>query len=94
MARKDIKAICKNLGYLSIKSRIKLRNELNKKILLIGENPYLYQFVEKTKNKRRFFIQKYVIIYQIKSNYIIVKRMLPQKINYNQKGFYRIKSIK
>lgn len=64
------------------------------KICLIKENPYVYQSLEKNKNIKRFFIQKYVVFYIIEGKNIIFIRILPQKINYNQKGIYKIKSIK
>lgn len=64
-----------------------------KKIAFIEENPYMYQCIEK-ENNRRFIIQKYIVFYKIENHNIIILRLLPQKVNYNQKGIYRIKSKK
>ena len=72
----------------------KLKIELTKKLKLLSENPFMYQKIEKSKANRRFFIQKYVIIYEIREKYIIIKRILPQKKNYNSKTIYKQKSIK
>ena len=54
----------------------------------------IIDIIEKNKNIKRFFIQKYVVFYIIEGKNIIFIRILPQKINYNQKGIYKIKSIK
>ena len=67
---------------------------MKNKMVLINENPYIYQSLEKNKNIKRFFVQKYVIFYIIEGKNIIFIRILPQKVNYNQKGIYRIKSTK
>ena len=67
---------------------------MKNKMVLIKENPYIYQSLEKNKNIKRFFVQKYVIFYIIEGKNIIFIRILPQKVNYNQKGIYRIKSTK
>jgi len=67
---------------------------MKNKMILITENPYIYQSMEKDKSIRRFFIQKYVVFYIIEGKNIIFIRILPQKINYNQKRIYKIKSTK
>ena len=54
----------------------------------------MYQEIEKSIINRRFFIQKYVVIYEVREKYIIIKRILPQKINYNSKIILKEKSIK
>jgi len=53
----------------------------------------MYQCIEE-KSNRRFIIQKYIVFYKIENHKIIILRLLPQKVNYNQKGIYRIKSKK
>lgn len=50
------------------------------------ENPYLYQRMENSKILRRLFIEKYVIIYKVKENYVIILRILPQKSNYKKES--------
>ena len=91
---KDFEKICKSLGQYSKNSYKKLRKEFFKKVHFIIDNPYLYQCTELNKNNRRFIIQKYIVFYKIEKNSIIILRMLPQKINYNQKRIYKIKSQK
>jgi len=67
---------------------------MKNKMILITENPYIYQSMEKDKSIRRFFIQKYVVFYIIEGKNIIFIRILPQKIYYNQNRIYKIKSTK
>ena len=50
--------------------------------------------IEEDKNLRRFFIQKYVVIYEIEKNYIVIRRILAQKSNYNSKIIHKEKSVK
>lgn len=94
MYRKDIKKIRKSLKSLYISSYEKIKNEIYKKLILLKENPQLYQRTEINKEIRRFFIQKYVIFYRIEKNEIELLRILHQKSNYNQKKIYKIKSPK
>lgn len=91
---KDFQKIYKGLIKLSKSSYVSLISEYIFKIDLIRQNPYLYQCTELNKNNRRFIIQKYIVFYKIEKNSIIILRMLPQKINYNQKRIYKIKSQK
>ena len=51
----------------------------------------MYQNMGESYMFRRFFIQKYVIIYRIKENIIWFERILPSNSNYNQKDIYKIK---
>lgn len=94
MYRQDIKKIRKSLKSLYISSYEKIKNEIHKKLILLKENPQLYQRTELDKQIRRFFIQKYVIFYRIEKNEIELLRILHQKLNYNQKKIYKIKSLK
>ena len=91
---KDVEKIYKSLKKFYKSTYKKFQLEMKYKICLIKENPYVYQSLEKNKNIKRFFIQKYVVFYIIEGKNIIFIRILPQKINYNQKGIYKIKSIK
>lgn len=81
-----------NLLYQS--SYEKIKREMHKKLILLKENPQLYQRTELDKQIRRFFIQKYVIFYKVEKNEIELLRILHQKSNYNQKRIYKIKSQK
>lgn len=94
MFRKDIKKIRKSLNSLYISSYEKFKNEIQKKKILIQENPQLYQRTELNKEIRRFFVQKYVIFYRIEKNDIELLRILHQKSNYNQKKSIKQKSLK
>ena len=94
LARKDFKKIHKNLSKLSKNSAKKLQEELIKKVTMIMENPYLYQCIDSDKKNRRFIIQKYIVFYKIENQKVIILRILSQKVNYNQKRIYRIKSTK
>lgn len=94
MARKDFKKIHKNLSRLSKNSAKKLQEELIKKVTMIMENPYLYQCIDSDKKNRRVIIQKYIVFYKIENQKVIILRILSQKVNFNQKGIYRIKSTK
>lgn len=91
MARKDLKEVRKSLVGLSKNRSEKFKLELNKRVQLLRDNPCMCQKLENNEKLRRFFIQKYVIFYEIKRRQIIIKRVLPQKSNYNQKGIYKIK---
>lgn len=46
----------------------------------------MYQKMENDNTLRRFFIDKYVIIYEVESDNINVLRILPQKSNYKRKN--------
>lgn len=72
----------------------KFEEDLKSKIEIIKENPYLYQCVDKKKIDRRFIIQKYIAFYKIENHKVIILRILSQKVNYNQKRIYKIKSKK
>lgn len=45
---------------------------LDKKVELLEENPYIYQCVEGNNELRRFFINKYVVIYKIKASNVFI----------------------
>lgn len=62
--------------------------------MLIEENPYIYQCMDMDKKNRRFIIQKYIVFYKIENQTVIILRILHQKVNYNQKRIYKIKSTK
>lgn len=94
MYRKDIKKIRKSINSLYQSSYERLKNEMCKKLILLKENPQLYQRTELDKQIRRFFIQKYVIFYRIEKDEIELLRILHQKSNYNQKKIYKQKSLK
>lgn len=85
MYRKDIEKIRKSINLLYKSSYEKLKREMHKKLILLKENPQLYQRTELDKQIRRFFIQKYVIFYKFEKNEIELLRILHQKSNYNQK---------
>lgn len=91
---KDIKKIRKNLIKLYQTTNQKFEKDLKNKIEIIKENPYLYQCENKKKSDRRFIIQKYIVFYKIENQKVIILRILSQKVNYNQKGIYKIKSTK
>lgn len=59
---------------------------LDKKVELLEENPYIYQCVEGNNELRRFFINKYVVIYKIKASNVFILWMLPQKSNYKKEN--------
>ena len=84
----------KNQNQLSIHVTTKFKKQLKRKLLFIQENPYFYQCIEIDKNKRRCFFLKYVIIYKIKDDHVIILRIVSQKVNYNQKRFFKVKSRK
>lgn len=94
MVRQDFKEIYKSLSKLSINYLKKFEKELEQKILLLKENPYLYQCFNIEKENRRFVIQKYILFYKIKNHNVIILRILSQKLDYNQKEIYQIKSTK
>lgn len=94
MYRKDIKKIYKSIGKLAKNANKKLKDELRKKLILIEENPYLYQSFETNPNIRRFFVQKYVVFYKVEGKNIRVIRILFQKANYNQRVIDKTKSKK
>ena len=89
---KDIKKIRESLIKISLNSYEKLKEEFSKKMILVSESPYIYQCMDLDKHNRRFIIQKYIVFYRIENQKVIILRILPQKVNYNQKGIYRIKS--
>lgn len=91
---KDIKKIRKSLIKMSLSSYDKLKEEIRNKMLLVNEFPYIYQCMDIDKQNRRFIIQKYIVFYKIENRTIIILRILPQKVNYNQKRIYKIKSTK
>lgn len=91
---KDIKKIRKSIIKISLNSYNKLKEEFWNKMMLVSEFPYLYQAMDNNKQNRRFIIQKYIVFYRIENQKVIILRILPQKVNYNQKGIYRIKSTK
>lgn len=91
---KDIKEIRKSFIKISLNSYYKLKEEFFKKMMLVSEFPYIYQSMDSNKQNRRFIIQKYIVFYRIENHNVIILRILPQKVNYNQKGIYRIKSKK
>ena len=72
----------------------KFEKDLKNKIEIIKENPYLYQCADKNKSDRRFIIQKYIVFYKVEDHKVIILRILSQKVNYNRKEIYRIKSTK
>lgn len=94
MFRKDIKKIRKSLDYSYKNSYEKLKSEMKKKMILLQENPYLYQCLDNNETKRRFFIQKYIIIYNVKNNKIKILRILFQKSNYYKKIYIKSKKQK
>lgn len=94
MVRQDFKEIYKSLNKLSIYVATKFKKQLKSKLLFIQENPYFYQCMQIDKNKRRCFFLKYVIIYKIEDSKVIILRIVSQKINYNQKRFFKVKSRK
>lgn len=91
---KDIKKIRKSLNYLYKNSYEKFRNEMEQKLILLQENPYLYQYLDNNKTKRRFFIQKYIVIYNVKKDKIKILRILFQKSNYYRKIYIKSKKQK
>lgn len=46
----------------------------------------MYQCMENSNRLRRFFIDKYVIIYRVEQKNIFILRILPQKSNYKRKN--------
>ena len=89
---KDIKKIRKSIIKIPLNSYDKLKEEFWNKMMLVSEFSYLYQSMDSNKQNRRFVIQKYIVFYRIENQKVIILRILPQKVNYNQKGIYRIKS--
>lgn len=94
MFRKDIKEICKSLDYSYKNSYERLKNEMQSKLNFLKENPYLYQYLDDNKTKRRFFIQKYIVIYNVKKDRIKILRILFQKSNYYKKIYIKSKKQK
>lgn len=94
MYREDIKKIRKSVNLFYQSSYEKIKNEIHKKLILLKENPQLYQRTELDKQIRRFFIQKYVIFYRIVNNEIELLRILPQKSNYYKKIYIKSKKQK
>lgn len=83
---KDFEKIRKNIIIFSNKLESKFKKSIRDKIKTLRENPYAYQRIENSNILRRFFIDKYVIIYRVNKNYIIILRILPQKSNYKRKN--------
>lgn len=79
---KDFEKIRKNIIIFSNKLESKFKKSIRDKIKTLRENPYAYQRIENSNILRRFFIDKYVIIYRVNRNYITILRILPQKSNY------------
>lgn len=94
MFRKDIQKIRKSINLLYQSSYEKIKREIQRKLILLKENPQLYQKTELNKEIRRFFIQKYVVFYKIEKDEIELLRILHQKSNYNQKKSIKQKSLK
>lgn len=68
-----------------------LESELDKKVIFLEENPYMYQYIEENNELRRFFIDKYTVIYKIEENKVFILRVLPQKSNYKKENLDIIK---
>lgn len=83
---KDFKKIRKNIIIFSKESETKFRKQYKSKIKTLIQNPYCYQRMEQNDKLRRFFIDKYVIIYRVLKNNIFILRILPQKSNYKRKN--------
>lgn len=82
---RDFEKIRKNIIIFSNKLESKFKKSIRNKIKTLRENPYAYQRIENSNRLRRFFIDKYVIIYRVNKNYITIWRILPQKSNYKRK---------
>lgn len=67
---------------------------MERKVILLQENPRLYQRTELNEKIRRFFVQKYVIFYIIEKNEIEILRILHQKSNYYKKIYIKSKKQK
>lgn len=76
MVRQDFKEIYKSLNKLSVHSARKFQKQLKRKLVFIKEKPYFYQCMEIDKYKRRCFFLKYVIIYKILNNNVIILRIV------------------
>lgn len=72
----------------------KIDKELKEYLQRFKLFPYMFQRLESEKELRRFFIQKFVIIYKVVQNEIILIRILPGKSNYIQEGIYKTKFSK
>ncbi len=86
MARKDIKKIHKNLIIFSINSAKNIESKLDKKVIFLEENPYMYQYIEENNKLRRFFIDKYTVIYKIEKNKVFILKVSPKKSNYKKEN--------
>lgn len=76
---------------VSVKSAKGINVDLDKKVKFLEENPYIYQCIEGNNELRRFFIDKYVVIYKIEGSNVIILRMLPQRSNYKRKNLNILK---
>lgn len=83
---KDFEKIHKNIIIFSNKLESKFKKSIRNKIKILRENPYAYQRIENSNILRRFFIDKYDIIYRVDKNYIAILRILPQKSNYKKEN--------
>lgn len=79
---KDFKKIRQNIIIFSKGTESKLKKQYKIKIKTLIQNPYCYQRIEQSNELRRFFVDKYVIIYRVEQNNIFILRILPQKSNY------------
>lgn len=62
---KDFKKIRENIIIFSKGTESKLKKQYKIKIKTLIQNPYCYQRMEQSNELRRFFIDKYVIIYRV-----------------------------
>ncbi len=83
---KDFKEIRENIIIFSKGTESKLKKQYKIKIETLIQNPYYYQRMEQSNELRRFFIDKYVIIYRVEQKSIFILRILPQKSNYKRKN--------
>lgn len=79
------------MHFISEKSADVFQDKLIKKLILLENSPYMYQSMEYNNMLRRFFIDKYVIIYRVEKNSIFILRILPQKSNYKKEKLDIIK---
>ncbi len=77
--------------FISEKSADVFQDKLIKKLILLENSPYMYQSMEYNNMLRRFFVDKYVIIYRVEKNSIFILRILPQKSNYKKEKLDIIK---
>lgn len=79
------------MHFISEKSADVFQDKLIKKLILLENSPYMYQSMEYNNMLRRFFVDKYVIIYRVEKNSIFILRILPQKSNYKKRKLNIIK---